>query len=74
MRYLHQYKIILAGIGVVGAILGYAYYHYVGCNGQCMIASSPWRSTVYGMVMGALVANMFRKPGAKTDSDSQPPQ
>lgn len=61
MRYWSKYKTILIGLGI-GAIAGYAYYHYFGCHGQCLIASSPWRSTVYGMIMGALTADIFRKP------------
>lgn len=61
MRYWSNYRIIFFGL-IIGALMGYAYYHFVGCHGQCMIASSPWRSTIYGMVMGALTADMFRKP------------
>lgn len=42
---------------IAGAGLGYAYYHFIGCNaGHCPITSSPYISTVYGAVMGALLA------------------
>jgi Family of unknown function (DUF6132) len=55
--------IILTSIGVVvGAILGYVYYHYVGCtSGTCAITSKPINSTLYGSVMGGLVFNLFVK-------------
>ncbi len=43
-------------IGIlVGGVLGYAYYHFVGCNsGTCAITSKPLNSTLYGAVMGLL--------------------
>lgn len=55
--------IVLTSIGVVvGAIVGYAYYHYVGCaSGTCAITSKPINSTLYGGVMGGLVFNLFVK-------------
>ncbi|HLP64765.1 DUF6132 family protein [Flavobacterium sp.] len=55
--------IILTSIGVVvGAIAGYAYYYYVGCqSGTCAITSKPINSTLYGSVMGGLLFNLFVK-------------
>lgn len=51
--------IIITIIGViVGAVLGYAYYHYVGCaSGTCAITSKPLNSTLYGAVLGGLLLN-----------------
>ena len=51
--------IIITIIGViVGAVLGYAYYHYVGCtSGTCAITSKPLNSTLYGAVLGGLLFN-----------------
>lgn len=47
---------------MLGALAGYAYWFYVGCNsGSCAITSSPVNSSIYGAVMGGLVLNMFRK-------------
>lgn len=47
---------LLIGIAV-GAILGYGYYHFVGCNsGTCAITSNPINSTLYGAIFGALIA------------------
>ena len=53
-------KMIRIVIGVViGAILGFGYYKFVGCaSGTCPITSNPWISTLYGAVMGAVVAGV----------------
>lgn len=55
--------IIISAVGViVGAIAGYAYYHYVGCaSGTCAITSKPINSTLYGSLMGGLLFNLFVK-------------
>jgi hypothetical protein len=55
--------IIITAVGViVGAIVGYAYYHYVGCaSGTCAITSKPINSTLYGSLMGGLLFNLFVK-------------
>ncbi len=48
---------ILIG-GVVGGGLGFAYYKFVGCStGTCPLTSHPVISSIYGMVLGALVAS-----------------
>jgi phage shock protein E len=63
-------KWILLGASI-GAIGGYAYYHYVGCtSGTCMITSKPVNSTVYFAVMGALFFSLFNK---KTDGSTKQP-
>jgi hypothetical protein len=42
---------------VVGGVLGYAVYRFIGCStGTCPITSNPWISTIFGVVMGTLVA------------------
>lgn len=53
-------RIILLSVGVLsGALLGYAYYYFVGCvSGTCAITSNPWRSTMYGMLMGGLMLDL----------------
>lgn len=54
-------KNLLLIIGVVaGAVAGYLYWHYVGCNsGSCAITSRPLNSTLYGALMGGLFLSMF---------------
>ncbi len=49
-----------------GAIGGYLYYHFVGCNsGTCTITSKPLNSTLYGAMMGGLFFNLFKKSPSK---------
>ncbi len=61
MEFINKYKLTLIGI-IIGAIGGYAYYHFVGCaSGTCAITSKPLNSTLYGAMMGALLANTFKK-------------
>ena len=60
-NFIKKYKLGLIGI-VLGGILGYAYYHFIGCNtGTCAITSKPINSSVYGMVMGYLILSTFGK-------------
>jgi len=68
VSFFKQHMSYIIGM-IAGSILGYAYYHFVGCNGQCMIASSPLISTAYGALMGFLSVNAFgRKPMKKEQS------
>ncbi len=61
MQYLSKNKWTLSGV-LLGAIAGYLYYHYIGCeSGTCPITSKPFNSTIYGAVMGGLLLNIFEK-------------
>lgn len=64
LMFLKKNKVLLMGM-MFGAIAGYAYYHFVGCNGSCMIASSPWISTIYGGMLGGLFVNAFSRQKPK---------
>jgi hypothetical protein len=58
----HKYKRELIGIAL-GALAGFLYWKFVGCSsGTCMITSKPINSTLYGALMGFLVAGIFKKP------------
>jgi len=47
---------------VIGGLLGFAYYYFIGCNnGTCPITSSPVKSTLYGVVFGALLTFSTKK-------------
>ncbi|MFM2440153.1 MAG: hypothetical protein RLZ16_1152 [Bacteroidota bacterium] len=61
-------KNILGIIGVViGAIAGFAYWKFIGCNsGTCMITSKPLNSTLYGSLMGYLLFSIFKKEQKKS--------
>lgn len=56
-------KNLITVIGIaIGAISGYLYWQFVGCNsGTCAITSNPINSTVYAAVMGGLFFSMFQK-------------
>ena len=42
---------------VVGGALGFAFYKVVGCSsGACPLTSNPFVSTLYGSVLGAVLA------------------
>jgi len=59
--FLRNNRITIAG-AMVGAIVAYLYYYFVGCaNGTCVITSNPWISTSYGAMMGGLLFSMFKK-------------
>ena len=59
--FFQKYKRDLMGI-TLGAVAGFLYWKFVGCSsGTCMITSKPINSTLYGAVMGFLVAGIFKK-------------
>ena len=42
----------------VGGIVGFLYYHFVGCSsGSCAISGNPYISTVMGGLMGLFLVN-----------------
>jgi hypothetical protein len=46
----------------LGAGLGFAYYFFIGCRtGACPISSNPYISTIYGAVIGFLMAIPSKK-------------
>lgn len=45
---------IISGI-IIGGILGYTYYYFIGCNsGGCAITGNPINSTLYGAALGLI--------------------
>jgi hypothetical protein len=47
---------IMIGI-VAGGVVGFGWYKLVGCStGTCPLSSNPVISTIYGAIVGALVA------------------
>lgn len=61
MNFFLKNKLLVIGLAV-GALGGYLYYHYIGCNsGTCPITSRPLNCTLYGAVMGGLLFSLFKK-------------
>jgi hypothetical protein len=61
LNFLKKYQRNLIGI-TIGAIAGFLYWNYVGCaSGTCAITSKPLNSTLYGALMGYLVAGIFQR-------------
>ncbi len=56
---------------VAGAILGYAYYFYIGCvSGSCPITSNPYISTFYGAMLGGLLSFPSKKKKEQLDENN----
>lgn len=61
-------RYIKFGLIILGAIVGYGYYYYIGCrSGVCPITSNPWISTGYGALIG-FVAGMGNKSNSKSEA------
>ena len=70
-EFLKKYQLTIIGV-ILGAIGGYLYYHFVGCNsGTCAITSKPLNSTLYGALMGGLFLNIFKKENKRIRPDEQ---
>lgn len=60
MNFLKTHRTTIIGV-LVGSVIGYLYYHFVGCSsGTCAITSKPLNSTLYGALMGGLFTNIFK--------------
>lgn len=56
----------------LGALGGLAYWFFVGCeSGTCAITSSPVNSSIYGAVMGALLAGIVTTEKEKNKTENK---
>ncbi|MGE5683027.1 MAG: DUF6132 family protein [Bacillota bacterium] len=55
-----------------GAVLGYAYYYFVGCSsGSCPIQSNPYLTVGYGALTGAIFSFPdSKKPRTEKNQES----
>ena len=71
MDFFVKHKLTLIGV-VIGAVVGYLYYHYIGCaSGTCSITSQPINSAAYGAAMGGLILNMFQNKKEPSPLDAR---
>ena len=42
---------------MLGALGGFLYYNFIGCNGSCAITSNPYNSVAYGAMVGAVLTD-----------------
>jgi hypothetical protein len=67
--FLIKYKWKIVGL-VVGALAGYAYYYYIGCNsGTCPIQSKWHLSTLYGGLIGYVLVNNPKNEKQQVDNE-----
>ena len=65
--FITKHILKIAGI-ITGAVGGYLYYYFIGCNsGTCPITSNPYISILYGAMVGYLVFDMFKKKEKKDE-------
>lgn len=51
---------LVIGLAIGGGV-GYAFYKFIGCTtGTCPLTSNPWVSTIYGMILGGLLASSLK--------------
>lgn len=68
MSIKQKHLIIKIAITIIGAIAGYSYWYYVGCNsGNCPIYSKWHWSTMYGAGLGFLLVGIFVKEPKKDE-------
>lgn len=60
-----KYKFYFIAIPL-GALAGFLYWRFIGCSsGTCPITSKWYNSTLYGMIIGALLVNTKRSKKEK---------
>ena len=69
-NFISTYKQYILGIAI-GGIAGFLYWRFVGCNsGTCPITSTWHNTTLYGMLMGILIASPSKKRQEKQDIEN----
>jgi hypothetical protein len=53
-----HYRKAIVGL-ILGGVVGFLYYYYVGCStGSCAITSNPYSSVLFGSAMGFYLLNI----------------
>lgn len=64
--------LLLVGM-LVGALGGFFYWFFIGCStGTCVITSTPFNSSLFGLIMGGMLFSIFKreKNKSKYENDS----
>jgi hypothetical protein len=71
---MKKFWIKLGVFSFAGALLGFAYYYFIGCRtGACPITSNPFISTAYGSLMGFVLGfdtRIFKRQNS-TEQDKE---
>ncbi len=60
MNFIKKNIIAITGV-FAGALAGYLYWKFIGCNsGTCLITSKPLNSSIYGATLGGLILSIFQ--------------
>lgn len=70
-QFIRKHKWTLLSV-ILGAVAGYLYWYYIGCNsGTCPIQSHWESSTLYGALLGYLLGSSFKKKESGKESADQ---
>lgn len=54
---------------MAGAVGGYLYYYFIGCNsGSCAITSNPFMSILWGAILGYLLFDIYKIKEKKVEN------
>ncbi|MEO8589384.1 MAG: DUF6132 family protein [Flavobacteriales bacterium] len=66
---MNRRRLITLAVAAAGAVAGWFYWRFVGCStGSCAITSHPVNSSLYGALMGWLVADLVLPRTTKNSS------
>jgi len=68
-KFVSKYKSYIIG-AILGAVAGFLYWKFVGCSsGSCPITSRWYNSTLYGLLIGALLGSSSKKKVVEKEKD-----
>ncbi len=68
-NFISKYKSYIIG-AILGAVAGFLYWKFVGCSsGSCPITSRWYNSTLYGLLIGALLGSSSKKKVVEKEED-----
>jgi hypothetical protein len=71
ISFINKYKITLIFI-IIGAIGGYLYWYFIGCDsGSCAITSKWHNTAIYGSIFGYLIGDSINPATRKKQNKDQ---